>query len=111
MTTLRLLKENTEFTSRPPQDFFKTFLSVQEYRKLLMDYFKPTSTLFLPSSASTQLKLRLRLALFPADLPSHPATLPPRTVVSRTSFGVLLTVSRPLNEHFKTTKTMPRLLH
>ena len=66
MTTLRLPKQNTELTSRPPQDFFKTFLSVQEHRKLLMDYFKPTSRLFLPSSAPTQLKstspstLRLR---------------------------------------------------
>ena len=58
-------------------------------------------------STQSQLKLRLRLALIPADPPTHP----PGTVVSRTSVGVLLTVSRPLNDHFMTTlrKTMPRL--
>ena len=70
----------------------------------------------LPGSASTQsqLKVRLMLALFPADPPTHPAPRPPTrptgTVVYRTSLGVLLTVSRPLNAHFQTTlrKNMSR---
>ena len=59
------------------------------------------------NSTQSQLKLRLRLALFPADPPTHPHG----TVGSKTSLGELLTVSRPLNHHFKTTlrKTMPRL--
>ena len=63
------------------------------------------------NSTQPQLKLRLRLALFSADPTTHPATRPPRTVVSKASVGVLLTVSRPLNDHFKTTvrKTMPKL--
>ena len=69
-------------------------------------------------STQSQLKLRLRLALFPADPPTHrppsyppdhPATQPPGTVVS--SLGVILTVSRPLDDHFKTTlrRTMTTL--
>ena len=49
------------------------------------------------SSASTQL--------------TNPPTQPPGTVVSTSSLGVLLTVLRPLTNHFKTTlsKTMPEL--
>ena len=56
------------------------------------------------NSTQPQLKLRLRLALDPVD--------PSGTVVSKTSVGVLLTVLRPLNDHFKTTvrKTMSRLV-
>ena len=53
--------------------------------------------LILPSSASTQLKLRLRLALFPVD----PATHPPGTVVSETN-------SRVFQDYFKTTLILVR---
>ena len=41
------------------------------------------------NSTQYQLKLRLRLALFPADPASHPPGHPARTVVSKTS-SVLL---------------------
>ena len=52
----------------------------------------PSSALTQLNSTQLQLKLRLRLALFPVD----PATHPPGTVVSKTN-------SRVLQEYFKTT--------
>ena len=83
-----------------------------------LKFLKPLNYWLLPSSASTQLNSTQRqleaevslISIWSSHPPTRPPTHPPRTVVSKTSSGLLLlnfkTSFRLIQYYFKTTLTL-----